>query len=147
MNADRFWSKVDATGDCWEWIGARRKADGYGAFHVAGEGQTDVAHRVVWKLLVGPIPYGLTIDHLCRNRACVNPDHLQVVAHRVNILRGYGPSGIAFRSEACPNGHPYRAETTGLRNGSRSCLICHRAMKNRNQRKRRAAARNGSFAA
>jgi hypothetical protein len=78
---DRFWSKVDARGVCWEWTGWRDK-DGYGG---CGDGR---AHRVAWTKLVGPVPEGLVLDHLCRNPPCVNPDHLEPVTPKVNTARG-----------------------------------------------------------
>lgn len=83
---ERFWEKVDASGDCWVWtrgcIG-----DGYGAAYV-GKRQV-LAHRRSWEMLVGPIPFGQVLDHLCHNRRCVNPDHMESVDRRTNVLRGY----------------------------------------------------------
>lgn len=84
---ERFWSHVDASGDCWEWNG---RSDEYGRFGL--NGKVLLAHRFVWELLVGPIPDGMTIDHLCRNRYCVNPGHLEVVSGTENIRRGYSAS-------------------------------------------------------
>ena len=84
---DRFWSKVDKLGDrwaCWLWTGATM--EGYGQFSYAGQSQ--LAHRLAYTELVGPIPGGMTLDHLCRTRACVNPLHLEPVTNRENILRG-----------------------------------------------------------
>lgn len=84
---ERFWSKVDASGDCWEWTAGVNNR-GYGYFHVA-VGQSPVgAHRFAYEQLVGPIPDGLVIDHLCRNPPCVNPDHLEPVRFRENLMRG-----------------------------------------------------------
>jgi len=80
----RFWSKVDAEGDCWEWTGARSDK-GYG--HMRRADTIVAAHRFAWELLVGPIPDGLEIDHLCRKRKCVNPDHLEPVTHSENMRR------------------------------------------------------------
>ncbi|HEY7824270.1 MAG TPA: HNH endonuclease signature motif containing protein [Acidimicrobiia bacterium] len=92
---DRFWNKVDASGDCWEWIGATA-GNGYGKINVKGRDHyPEFAHRVGWELLVGPIPDGLVIDHLCRNTLCVNPDHLEPVTHKVNVRRGYRYRGRA----------------------------------------------------
>lgn len=92
--AERFWSKVDTSGICWEWTAAR--SDGYGQFK-SGPGEPAGAHRWAYQYLVGPIPVGVQLDHLCRNRACVNPDHLEPVSQRENILRGYGGAGRTIR--------------------------------------------------
>jgi len=80
----RFWSYVDASGPCWEWTGATFR-EGYGMFQV--DGAPVLTHRYVWELLVGPIPEGLEIDHLCRVRHCVNPDHLEPVTSAENSRR------------------------------------------------------------
>lgn len=85
----RFWAKVDV-GDCWEWT-ATRHPQGHGMF-TPPQSNPVYAHRFAYELLVGPIPPGLTLDHLCRNRGCVNPDHLQPVTQRVNVLRGDAPA-------------------------------------------------------
>lgn len=83
----RFWSHVDAEGDCWEWT-VSTGSHGYGQFAVGGLGGTMVlAHRYAFELLVGPIPEGLTLDHLCRNKICVNPDHLEPVTLVLNGQR------------------------------------------------------------
>lgn len=82
----RWWSKIDVSGDCWEWtppVGNH----GYGEFARQGERRTVLAHRYAYELLVGPIPDGLEIDHLCRNKACVNPDHLEPVTKSENARR------------------------------------------------------------
>lgn len=77
---ERFWLKVDKSGDCWLWK-AGRDTNGYGAF------ERNTAHRTAYELSVGPIPDGLEIDHLCHVKACVNPAHLEAVTHRVNLGR------------------------------------------------------------
>lgn len=122
-----FWSKVDATGDCWEWMGSRHL--GYGQWHTPRPAHLVVlAHRHVYELLVGPIPDGLQVDHLCRNRACVNPDHIELVTHRVNTLRGTSPAALNARKTRCIRGHGFTPENTEYRrSGERRCRTCRRA--------------------
>lgn len=84
---EHFWSRVDKSGDCWEWTASR--SEGYGDLSV--NGKVLKAHRVSYELLVGPIPKGMQIDHKCYNRACVNPAHLQVVDQRRNRENLNGP--------------------------------------------------------
>lgn len=83
--ASRFWLRVHKTDDCWLWTSTLRR--GYGRFWIA-PGRFVPAHRFAYELLVGPIPEGLELDHLCRNPACVNPAHLDPVTHRENVRRG-----------------------------------------------------------
>lgn len=82
--SDRFWEKVDAAGDCWEWGGSHDRK-GYGWFKA--DQRMKRAHRVAWELLVGPIPDDLVLDHLCINPPCVNPDHLEPVTGAENTRR------------------------------------------------------------
>jgi len=84
--ADRFWSKVDygADDECWPWTGASHSR-GYGSAYK--DGRVTTAHRVAYELAVGPIPEGLEIDHLCRNKLCQNPAHLEAVTRAVNLAR------------------------------------------------------------
>jgi hypothetical protein len=121
-----FWQRVDASGDCWEWLGWRDRY-GYGQF------RSRRAHRVVWERLVGPIPAGLTIDHRCRNHGCVNPDHMEPVTRRENGLRGFSPPALNARKELCHLGHPLSS-----RNGRRHCPACVREATRRYQARKRA---------
>lgn len=122
----RFWAKVslpDPETGCMEWLASLR-GSGYGQF-VIRKPRIVQAHRFAYELLVGPIPEGLVIDHLCRNKACVRPDHLEPVTHRVNILRGVGPSAWHARKTHCPQGHEYNTENTHRRaSGARDCRKC-----------------------
>ncbi len=89
MKAERFWAKVDKTGDCWEWLGTKTCA-GYGIVTFVRDGRktTSTAHRWAYEALVGPIPDGLTLDHVvCANTSCVNPAHLEPVTRAENTRR------------------------------------------------------------
>lgn len=119
---ERFWERVDASGDCWEWTGCIVR--GYGQVAQPG-GARRVAHRVSYELLVGSTPEGLELDHLCRNRRCVNPDHLEPVTKSVNARRSYSVAGVNARRAECVNGHPFDEVNTAMRpNGSRRCKRC-----------------------
>lgn len=115
----RFWSKVDV-GDCWEWTGALTR--GYG--HFMFKGKLVYAHRHAWALLVGDLSPDDDIDHLCKNPKCVNPDHLQPVPHRVNILRGESPAAKQARKQYCKRGHPLIAENLFPSKEGRHCRPC-----------------------
>lgn len=140
---ERFWLKTtpEDTGYetvCWVWTGAKQ-SDGYGAFRLRG--RDCVAHRVSYEALVGQIQDGLQLDHLCRVRNCVRPDHLEPVTGRVNVLRGDGPTAVNAAKTHCPQGHPYDDENTHKRPcGRRMCRTCDRARKREWKRKQRAAA-------
>lgn len=120
----RFWEKVDFSGPCWEWQAFR--LNGYGRFGVGGAAGCIVyAHRWAWENLVGPIPDGLQIDHLCRNRRCVNPDHLEPVTPKENSLRSYSFAAQNARKTRCPKGHEYTEENVyNMASGNRVCRVC-----------------------
>lgn len=125
LNIKRFWSKVDKTGTCWLWTACLNSA-GYGQFWV--KDRIVYAHRIAYELLVGPIPVGLELDHLCRSPACVNPAHLEPVTHKENIQRGHVQNNGAHNKNKthCPEGHPYSKKNTYvMKNGGRMCRACH----------------------
>lgn len=130
----RFWDKVEKTPMCWLWLGATSKGHG----RITIDYQTRGAHVVSWEMVNGPVPDGLELDHLCRNRACVNPAHLETVTRRVNVLRGEGLAAINVRKTHCPKGHEYTADNTMWQGRRRFCRICHRDASRDAMRKRAA---------
>lgn len=98
------------------------------------------AHRAAYELLIAPIPNDKVIDHLCRNPSCVNPDHLEVVTQRENILRGIGPSAIHARKTHCPRGHPYSGDNLYISpNRQRRCRTCQRQCQIKRRKKKNEA--------
>lgn len=123
----RFWEKVQVSDNgCWTWTAAK-SVDGYG--HFKFDGRTCIASRLVYLCVVGEIPAGYEVDHLCRQRSCVNPSHLEAVTHRVNSLRSSNVGGKNATKTHCPRGHAYTKGNTSVeRNGGgrtvRRCRIC-----------------------
>ena len=126
MPADeRFLNHVsmEPMSGCWIWTGVIRK-NGYGSAHSGNEkdgtDKVELAHRLSYQLFKGEIPRGLEIDHLCRFRCCVNPDHLEAVTSMVNNHRGMSPWGINSRKTHCPRGHKYD-RTCGTHRYCKTC--------------------------
>ncbi|MGW9249718.1 HNH endonuclease signature motif containing protein [Streptomyces badius] len=139
---ERFWSKVSAApSGCWLWK-ANKNSGGYGQIRFGGR-QMVSAHRLAFATLVGEIPAGLQLDHLCRVRHCCNPHHLEPVTSAENTRRGQGPSAVNAAKKNCPQGHPYDGENLHIRpNGKRKCRACDRI-----RRKARYAATRDASAA
>lgn len=116
----------DSDTDCWEWQ-AGKGTNGYGLMRV--DGRQTAAHRFAYQLYVGPIPEGLDLDHLCRNRGCVNPGHLEPVTRRENLMRGETITARKAAQTHCIHGHEFTPENTGRNSvtGTRRCRACDRA--------------------
>lgn len=119
---DRLEAKLDKSGDCWLWTGAKRQS-GYGVIGMPRHGVASM-HRVAYELYVGPIPDGLAIDHLCGNRACANPAHLEPVTQGENNRRA---AAVRVMNQThCKRGHEFTPENTFKHpHGGRQCRTCH----------------------
>lgn len=144
MSVKKFWSRVDRTtsAPCWIWTGA---LDAWGY----GRAQVDLvskgAHRIAYELSVGPIPDGMVLDHLCRTRACVNPNHLEVVTVAENNRRAAPYSSRSLKTH-CKHGHEFSPENTYIRmhrNGRphRTCRACNKRLVAESKARRTAATR------
>lgn len=136
-----FWSKVSSQGSCWVWTGYKER-DGYGVFavHISGTKKSIPfkVYRLSYTLIKGEIPKGMQIDHLCRNRGCLNPDHLEVVTCKENVLRGNGLCAINKKKTHCPQGHEYNLTNTYYdKNGGRYCNICRAVAREKYLQKKR----------
>lgn len=131
---ERFWAKVDRRGpdECWPWLGAKNKNEGYGVFclKTTKPKRNLHAHRFAYQTIVGPVPEGLVLDHYRLNpgprnapcsRACVNPAHSEPATNKENILRGNGITASCARRTACPSGHKYSGRNI---DGQRICRPC-----------------------
>jgi hypothetical protein len=153
-DTERILGRLDTSGECWEWTGAltgpnRTSTGGYGKSFVgqrnAGTYRDVLVHRFVYEALVGPIPPGLDLDHLCRNRKCANPEHLEPVTRGENIRRGLTGTVPAWNrhhprpnrvKKFCKYGHD-KSDAIIYKSGSRGCRTCRRIYDE--SRKRRAA--------
>jgi hypothetical protein len=137
---ERFWCKVrHLDNGCWQWTGCKNPA-GYGQLnvHTGDSYHTAQAHRYSYELVHGPIPVDRVLDHLCRNRGCVNPAHLELVTSRENNLRGTNPTVVAHRRGTCVRGHPRTPENFHIRDqrtGSGFCKKCCNEARRRRSRK------------
>ena len=122
---DRLWRHIEPipVSGCWLWIGGHVRG-GYGTIKL--NGHQEMAHRVAYTLYRGEIPSGLTLDHLCRVPACVNPDHLEPVTLRINILRGNGLAARHARKRLCMRGHPLSPLRSRKGRIGRVCQECIR---------------------
>jgi hypothetical protein len=127
--AETFWAYVERSNSCWNWT-ASCDSKGYGQYAIGtykpNSRRNARAHQVSYALTIGEVPENMVIDHLCRNRTCVNPAHMEVVTNKDNILRGVSPSSKHAIKTHCPYGHPYNDSNTRLNAGSRVCRTCHR---------------------
>lgn len=126
--SERFFAMVEKTDTCWIWVGYTM-SNGYGTFGL--NGKKILAHRFSYIIAKGPIPDGLTIDHLCRVRNCVNPSHLEAVTMRENLLRGNTLTAKEAAQTHCLRGHAFDGNNLiKLKNGKRGCRSCKKIYNN-----------------
>lgn len=137
----RFWHLVEKSAVCWRWLGSQDR-NGYGLAHSSLTKRSTVAHRVAYELTVGPIPDGMTLDHICRNRICVNPLHLRVCTQRENVHApgARTPQAINSAKTHCLRGHEFTEANTRVRSNPRgaglmrSCKTCQANARNARRR-------------
>lgn len=138
---DRFWGRVQHKREdgCWEWTGTRSTYWNYPKFYVGGRKYV-LAHRWSYEHFVGPIPDGLTIDHLCRFTLCVNPEHLEPVDAVENVMRGEGACAQHARKTHCKRGHPFTEDniywgTSPNGGAKRQCKTCAKELRDTQRNK------------
>jgi hypothetical protein len=137
---ERFFEMVEKTASCWNWTGTK-DPDGYGRFTLprtfarahpiySKRSRFISAYKFLFQETFGSVPDGMTLDHLCRNRSCVNPYHLEVVSIKDNLHRSpLAPASINRRKMVCVRGHSLAVgNLRRTKNGARACLTCHRVM-------------------
>jgi hypothetical protein len=121
----RFVLYIEQAGECWRWTGTL-DTDGYARF--CFDYRQYKAHRLAYEWSHGRIPRALVPDHLCRNRWCVNPAHIEAVTKRINVLRGKTVTAENYNKTSCKHGHPFTPENTYTNNGHRGCKECRRRL-------------------
>lgn len=116
-----FFGMADLGNQCWNWLGSKYQ-NGYGKVGKAGY----MVHRIAYELTKGTVPADMCLDHLCRNRSCINPDHLEVVTLVENVMRGESHNAVNARKTHCKNGHEFTQANTYIhpKRGTRNCIFC-----------------------
>lgn len=136
--AELFWPKVNVgwTDECWEW-GGSLKPNGYGQFTSGPrKGYSQYAHRAAYHMIKGD-PGSLVIDHLCHNKGCCNPAHLEAVTQAINVRRAHDDGLVAVKTHR-PSGHEYTDGNVEIDGNARRCKVCRRKQKVESQRRKRA---------
>lgn len=125
----RVWDKIRVTDTCWLWsahVSERHAGEGigYGMVWDSEAHTMTIAHRYVYKRLVGDIPRGFVLDHLCDVTECVRPSHLRPTTQKTNIARGASPGAVVGRTNHCMRGHELDNDNTLLSGGRRFCRRC-----------------------